>query len=63
MAGPSKSDTSRNIISNEIETLLYIHEKKAGAAPGIPTEDSSSSDSEDEKKQTAVGGKDIHINV
>lgn len=54
MAGPSRPDTSRNITSNEIETLLIIHEKKAGSGPGIPTEDSSSSDSEDEKKTGAI---------
>lgn len=53
IAGPSRADTSRNVTSNEIETLLIIHEKKSGAVPGIPADDSSSSDSEDEKKPTA----------
>ncbi|CAG2188490.1 unnamed protein product [Mytilus edulis] len=50
IAGPSRADTSRNVTSNEIETLLIIHEKKSGAVPGIPADDSSSSDSEDEKE-------------
>ncbi|CAC5386589.1 TFIIE1 [Mytilus coruscus] len=52
IAGPSTADTSRNVTSNEIETLLIIHEKKSDAVPGIPADDYSSSDSEDEKKPT-----------
>lgn len=57
--GPSKAESAAGShVSNEIETLLFIHEKKGGVnLPGIPGggSDSSSSDSDDDfpRKPTA----------
>lgn len=51
-AGPSQVEPTSRTNVNEIETLLFIHEKKGGpAAPTIPGagSDDSSSDSEDDE--------------
>lgn len=69
IAGPSGQDLRKRPDTNEIETLLIIHEKKKNAAhlpggSGFPgaNSDSSSSDSEDEytskPKPTIAAGKE-----